>query len=322
MYIYYIVMSSNLSVVNFAVGGGLTVSGKMTLAETLLSSSTASFQGLSTTSLTTTGTSTFDGSLPTSTQTPTLDSELTTKIYVDTADTTLNTRITNTDADQRTYIDGSYNELNTRITDTDADQRTYIDGSYNELNTRITNTDADQRTYIDGSYNTLNTRITDTDADQRTYIDGSYNTLNTRITDTDADQKTYIDGSYNTLNTRITETANSIRPNRNYTISRNGEFFSSKTFNTDQFQFGASTYIQCENNVDGSPYSIIFDDPRICGGLIIYIWNNSSKEVQIQNKTAQYFLKLRTSQNEKRQPNATMFLISNSVGWVVLGDNF
>jgi hypothetical protein len=89
---------SNLSVVNFTVGGTLTISGKTTLAETVLSSSTASFQGLSTTSLTATGASTFNNSLPTSTLTPTLDSEFTTKVYVDTADTTLDTRITDTDS--------------------------------------------------------------------------------------------------------------------------------------------------------------------------------------------------------------------------------
>jgi hypothetical protein len=142
-------MSSNLAVVNFAVGGGLTVSGKTTLSETILSSSTASFQGISTTSLTATGTSTFNGSLPTSTQNPTLDSQLTTKIYVDTADSVINKRITDTDDLQRIYIDGSYNALNTRITDTDELQRTYIDASYNTLNTRITDTDAAQRIYID-----------------------------------------------------------------------------------------------------------------------------------------------------------------------------
>ncbi len=124
---------SNLAVVNFSVGGTLTVSGKITLAETVLSSSTASFQGLSTTSLTTTGTSTFNGSLPTSTKTPTLDSQLTTKIYVDTADTTLNTRIMDNDTSVRTYIDASYNELNTRITKTDADQKTYIDNQISDI---------------------------------------------------------------------------------------------------------------------------------------------------------------------------------------------
>jgi hypothetical protein len=137
-------MSSNL-----AVGGTLSISGKTTLAETVLSSSSVDVQGLMTTTLNATGTSTFNGSLPTSTKTPKLDSQLTTKIYVDTADGVVNKRITDTDADQRIYIDGSYNALNKRITDTDADQRIHIDGSYNALNKRITDTDADQRIYID-----------------------------------------------------------------------------------------------------------------------------------------------------------------------------
>jgi hypothetical protein len=131
-------MSSNLAVINFAVGGTLVVSGKTTLAETVLSSSSVDIQGLTTTSLNTTGTSTFT-SLPTSSQTPTLDSQLTTKIYVDTADGVVNKRITDTDADQRIYIDGSYNALNKRITDTDSAQKTYIDASYNALDTSLTN---------------------------------------------------------------------------------------------------------------------------------------------------------------------------------------
>jgi hypothetical protein len=105
-------------------------------------------QGVTTTTLNVTGTSTFT-KLPTSSQTPTLDSQLTTKIYVDTADGVVNKRITDTDADQRIYIDASYGTLNTRITDTDSAQRTYIDASYGTLNTRITDTDAAQRIYID-----------------------------------------------------------------------------------------------------------------------------------------------------------------------------
>jgi hypothetical protein len=151
-------MSSNLAVVNFSVGGTLTVSGKITLAETILSSSTASFQGLSTTSLDTTGASTFT-SLPTSTQTPTLDSQLTTKVYVDTADTTLDTRITDTDSAQRTYIDTQDTALGKRITDDDTSVRTYIDASYNELNTRVTNTDSTQKTYIDTQDTALDAKI-------------------------------------------------------------------------------------------------------------------------------------------------------------------
>jgi hypothetical protein len=141
-------MSSNLAVINFTVGGTLVVSGKTTLVETVLSSSSVDIQGLTTTTLNVTGTSTFT-KLPTSSQTPTLDSQLTTKIYVDTADGVVNKRITDTDADQRIYIDASYNALNKRITDTDADQKIYIDASYNALNKRITDTDADQKTYID-----------------------------------------------------------------------------------------------------------------------------------------------------------------------------
>jgi hypothetical protein len=138
-------MSSNLAVINFAVGGTLVVSGKTTLAETVLSSSSVDIQGLTTTSLNTTGTSTFT-SLPTSSQTPTLDSQLTTKIYVDTADGVVNKRITDTDADQRIYIDGTYNALNKRITDTDSAQKTYIDASYNALDTSLTNKISSQYT--------------------------------------------------------------------------------------------------------------------------------------------------------------------------------
>jgi hypothetical protein len=183
---------SNLAVVNFAVGGTLSISGKTTLAETILSSSTASFQGLSTTTLNTTGASTFT-SLPTSTQTPTQDSQLTTKVYVDTADTTLNTRITDTDSAQRTYIDTQDTALGKRITDNNTSVRTYIDASYNELNTRVTGNDTDVRTYIDNSYNELKNIVSTKDTAVRTYVDASYNELNTRVTDTDSTQKTYID---------------------------------------------------------------------------------------------------------------------------------
>jgi hypothetical protein len=125
-------MSSNLAVINFAVGGTLTVSGKITSAETVLSSSSIDIQGLTTTTLNTTGTSTFT-SLPTSSQTPTLDNQLTTKVYVDTADTTLNTRITDTDALHRTYIDDADVVLNNRITKTDTDQKTYIDNQISHI---------------------------------------------------------------------------------------------------------------------------------------------------------------------------------------------
>jgi hypothetical protein len=148
---------SNLAVINFSIGGTLSISGKTTLAETILSSSTASFQGLSTTSLNSTGTSTFT-SLPTSTQTPTLDSQLTTKVYVDTADGVLNKRITDNDTSVRTYIDASYNELNNIVSGNDTSVRTYIDASYNELNTRVTDTDSTQKKYIDQEVASVFTR--------------------------------------------------------------------------------------------------------------------------------------------------------------------
>jgi hypothetical protein len=123
-------MSSNLAVINFSVGGTLTTSGKTTLADRLLSSSSASFQGLMTTSLTTTGDSTFNGSLPTSTQTPVSNAQLTTKIYVDNADTNLDKRITDNDTAVRNYIDLSYNELNNRVSINDTEVKFYIDASY------------------------------------------------------------------------------------------------------------------------------------------------------------------------------------------------
>ena len=145
-------MSSNLAVINFSVGGTLSVTGKVTLSESVKSSNLGEFQGIQTTTLSVSSTSTFNGSLPTSNMTPTLDNEFTTKIYVDTADVVLNTRITDTDAAQKTYIDDADSVLNTRITDTDSAQKTYIDDADNLLNTRITDTDSSQKTYIDNLF--------------------------------------------------------------------------------------------------------------------------------------------------------------------------
>jgi hypothetical protein len=87
----------------------MNITGKTTLKDTLTSTSTgsfqglstttlnatssASFQGISTTNLNATGLTTFNSSLPTSTLKPTLDNDFTTKIYVDTADTTNKTYI-------------------------------------------------------------------------------------------------------------------------------------------------------------------------------------------------------------------------------------
>jgi uncharacterized FlaG/YvyC family protein len=155
-------MSSNLAVINFAIGETLTTTGKTTLADTLLSSSSASFQGLSTTDLDATGKSTFNTSLPKSIKTPTLDAELTTKTYVDNAETNLDKRITDNDTAVKHYTDLLYNELNDRVSTNDTDVRFYIDASYNELNDRVSTNDTNVRFYIDASYNELNDRITST----------------------------------------------------------------------------------------------------------------------------------------------------------------
>ena len=153
-------MSSNLAVINFSVGGTLTISGKTTLADELTSINTARFDGISTTSLSVSDTSTFNGSLPTSTQTPTSDSQLTTKIYVDSADAVLDSRIADTDAEQKIYIDDADAVLDSRITDTDATQKIYIDDADAVLDTRITDTNAEQKIYIDSADTVLDTRIT------------------------------------------------------------------------------------------------------------------------------------------------------------------
>jgi hypothetical protein len=176
---------SNLAVVNFSVGGTLTISGKTTFAETVLSSSSASFQGLSTSNFNATGLSTFNSFLPTSTKTPTSLFQFTTKIYVDTEDAALDKKI----SDQKIYIDEADTALGKRITD----QKTYIDEADTALGKRIT----DQKTYIDEADTALGKRITD----QKTYIDEADTDLGTRITD----QKTYIDEADTALGTRITD---------------------------------------------------------------------------------------------------------------------
>jgi hypothetical protein len=118
---------SNLAVVNFAVGGSLVVSGKTTLGESLSSSSSASFQGLSTSNFNATGLSTFNNFLPTSIVTPTSLFQLTTKIYVDAQDGELNKKI----SDQKIYIDDADTALGTKITD----QKTYTDDNISPINT-------------------------------------------------------------------------------------------------------------------------------------------------------------------------------------------
>ena len=148
-------MSSNLEVVNFAVGGTLTVSGDVTLSQAINSSNNATFL-----ELTVTGSSTFNNYLPTSTQTPSIESQLTTKLYVDTANTALNSKITTTDSAQKTYIDNADGVLNSRITTTDSAQKTYIDSADSTLNDRITLTDSAQKTYIDSVVTDLTNNLT------------------------------------------------------------------------------------------------------------------------------------------------------------------
>jgi hypothetical protein len=64
-------MSSNLSVINFTVGGSLVVTGKVSLGESLISSSSAQFQSLSTVNL------------PTCNEVPTENNQLTNKLFID-----------------------------------------------------------------------------------------------------------------------------------------------------------------------------------------------------------------------------------------------
>ena len=140
-------MSANIAVINFSAGGTLTVSGKTTLGSELLSMNSGSFQGLSTTSLATSGATTFNA-LPTSTMTPTSNSQLTTKVYVD-------TQITTTDLARKSYVDASMGVLNSLIASTDAARKSYVDASMGVLNTRITSVDANRKTYIDNAITAL-----------------------------------------------------------------------------------------------------------------------------------------------------------------------
>jgi hypothetical protein len=74
-------MSSNLSVINFTVGGTLVVTGSVSLGESLISSSSAQFQSLSTVNL------------PTCNEVPTVNNQLTNKIFIDNEIKVVNARI-------------------------------------------------------------------------------------------------------------------------------------------------------------------------------------------------------------------------------------
>jgi hypothetical protein len=73
-------MSSNLSVINFTVGGTLVVTGSVSLGESLKSSSSAQFQSLSTVNL------------PTCNEVPTVNNQLTNKLFIDNEIKTINAR--------------------------------------------------------------------------------------------------------------------------------------------------------------------------------------------------------------------------------------
>jgi hypothetical protein len=64
-------MSSNLAVINFTVGGTLTITGKVAFNESFISSSSAQFQSLSTVNL------------PTCNEVPTENNQLTNKLFID-----------------------------------------------------------------------------------------------------------------------------------------------------------------------------------------------------------------------------------------------
>jgi hypothetical protein len=140
------------------------VSGTVTLASVLNSSSNMDIQGLKTSTLEVTGTSIFNNNLPTCDKVPSSNTQLTNKLYVDGA-------ISTTDSARKLYIDTADGVLDTRITDTDADQRLYIDTADGVLDTRITDTDADQRLYIDTADDDLKDTISSTSTAQKIYID-------------------------------------------------------------------------------------------------------------------------------------------------------
>jgi hypothetical protein len=74
-------MSSNLAVINFTVGGTLTITGKVSLNESLVSSSSAQFQSLSTVNL------------PTCNEVPIENNQLTNKLFIDNEIKVVNARI-------------------------------------------------------------------------------------------------------------------------------------------------------------------------------------------------------------------------------------
>jgi hypothetical protein len=88
---------SNVSTNNLAVSGTCAISGTVSLSQPLISGSTASYQGITTTDLTTTGNVIFN-TLPVSNVVPTLSNNLTNKAYVDVINSIQNGRLDGIDA--------------------------------------------------------------------------------------------------------------------------------------------------------------------------------------------------------------------------------
>jgi hypothetical protein len=146
-------MSNNISVNNFAIGGTSAFTGTVSLASQLISGSTGSFQGLTTTDLTTTGNVIHDV-LPICNVLPVSSNELSNKGYVDTANGLQDVRLTN--------IDNLNIAQNNRLTGVET-KNTLQD-------TRLTNNDAlnivqnDRLTTTEGINTTQDTRLDEINA--------------------------------------------------------------------------------------------------------------------------------------------------------------
>jgi hypothetical protein len=105
-------MSANVSTLNLAVSGSTAISGSVSLSSPLISGSTASYQGVSTTDLSTTGSVTHNA-LPICNVLPMLNGELTNKAYVDTKNSIQDGRIT---AEETKTQNITYSVPNSRTT--------------------------------------------------------------------------------------------------------------------------------------------------------------------------------------------------------------
>jgi hypothetical protein len=138
-------MSSNLAVVNFTVGGTLVVSGKITLAETVLTSSSMDIQGLTTTTINITGKTTLKDTL-TSTSTGSFQGLSTTTLNATSTGSFQGLSTTNLNATGLSTFNSSLptstlkptldNDFTTKIyVDTaDSTNKTYIDTNVSPIN--------------------------------------------------------------------------------------------------------------------------------------------------------------------------------------------